>query len=438
MTAMSNKRHQGVPAISQTALNAVSDPNVRKVLQDMANGLNVRNGTAGDGDQQFITRAELRIAGVDIGAATDALKRGWQAGPQYLKPSDIPGLINQVQNEIRNSLLWKELGERIELINIDISKNGVNFFQEKEQRINADNAIIIRTDQQYAVLNGNYAVLQQKYTTMANNVAAYSQLLTDLQVKVGQNAAAIQQETSARASADGQMMAKYTVKIDMNGYVSGYGLMSEANNGAVVSSFIVRADRFAVGSPSTGNAVPFVVYTSPRNLNGVTAPAGVYIEDAFIANGMITTAKIGLAQIDTLQVAGNAVTTMFASNAAQWGDIAVPAGGWTIVARLYASMPAGASGIAFIGVLSGMSLSGGTLYARIYRESVSPSNAVGFSDASFSGGDTNTMVVIGHDTSPPAGSTTYLLVAENPTSGPGANKAFVVTRPNLLGTGSKR
>lgn len=310
-----NKRHQGVPAISQTALNAISDPNVRKVLQDMATGQNVRNGTAGDGDQQFITRSELKIAGIDIASATEAVKKTGSSKPQVLKPSDVPGLINQVQNDIRNSVLWKELGERIELINIDLSKNGVNFFKEQQERVSAENAIIVRTEQQYAIINGNYALLQQRYTTMANTVSSYGQLLTDLQVKAGNNTALIQQETAARATVDGQMMAKYTVKVDLNGHVSGFGLMSEANNGATVSSFIVRADKFAIGSPSTGNAVPFVVYTTPRNLNGQVAPAGVYIEDGFIANGTITKAMIGLAQVDTLLIAGNAVTVpMFSSN----------------------------------------------------------------------------------------------------------------------------
>jgi Domain of unknown function (DUF1983) len=310
-----NKRHQGVPAISQTALNAIADPNVRKVLQDMATGQNVRNGTTGEGDQQFVTRADLKIAGIDIASATETMKKTGTSAPQVLKPSDVPGLINQVQSDIRNSLLWKELGERIELINIDVSKNGVNFFQERQERVSADNAIIVRTEQQYAVINGNYALLQQKYTTMANTVSSYGQLLTDLQVKAGNNTALIQQETAARATVDGQMMAKYTVKVDLNGHVSGFGLMSEANNGATVSSFIVRADKFAIGSPNNGVAVPFVVRTYWSEYKGIPVPPGVFIDNAFIENGSITNAKIGLAQVDTLEIAGNAVTVpMFSSN----------------------------------------------------------------------------------------------------------------------------
>ncbi|MBB6578943.1 hypothetical protein HNP33_003048 [Comamonas odontotermitis] len=333
-----NSRHQGVPAISQTALNAVADPNVRKVLQDMATGMNVRNGTAGDGNQQFITRAELKIAGIDIASATETLKKGGgSTAPQVLKPGDVPGLLNKIQDDIRNSLLWKELGERIELIKIDVSKNGVNFFQERQERVSADAAIIIRTDQQYAVLNGNYALLQQKYTTMATDISAYAQLLTDLQVKVGQNTALIQQETSARATADGQMMAKYTIKVDLNGHVSGFGLMSEANNGATVSTFIVRADRFAIGSPNNGTAVPFVVYTTPRNLNGQIVQPGVYIESAVIADGTITTAKIGLAQVDTLLIAGNAVTVPV-FNSSPSGVAGVGFGTWINVVSLNVTM----------------------------------------------------------------------------------------------------
>ncbi len=63
--------------------------------------------------------------------------------------------------------------------------------------------------------------------------------------------AAIAQEAAARANSDGQLFAQYTVKIDNNGYVSGFGLASETVNGTPVSSFLLRADRFSVVNPTT-------------------------------------------------------------------------------------------------------------------------------------------------------------------------------------------
>ena len=53
-----------------------------------------------------------------------------------------------------------------------------------------------------------------------------------------------------------------------------------------------------VGVQASSNSVaPFVV-TSATTLNGESVAAGVYIADAFIKNGSITTAKIGTLSAD--------------------------------------------------------------------------------------------------------------------------------------------
>jgi hypothetical protein len=74
--------------------------------------------------------------------------------------------------------------------------------------------------------------------------------------------------------------------------VSGFGLISTANNSTPFSEFIVRADRFAIGSPSGPGItpkVPFVVLTT-TDAEG-NAP-GVYIDSAIIKNAAIGTLKL--------------------------------------------------------------------------------------------------------------------------------------------------
>lgn len=68
---------------------------------------------------------------------------------------------------------------------------------------------------------------------------------------------------------------------------------------------------------NSGTAVPSVlqILESPVIINGVTVPAGVYIRDAFIANGTITNAKIGNAAIDTAKIADAAISTAKIGNA---------------------------------------------------------------------------------------------------------------------------
>lgn len=101
------------------------------------------------------------------------------------------------------------------------------------------------------------------------------------------------------------MSGQYTVKIDNNGYVAGFGLASTAVNSTPFSDFIVRADRFSISSPSGPSVAPktpFIVTTTASVINGVSVPAGVYIDTAAIQNGSIVNAKIGDATIESAKI----------------------------------------------------------------------------------------------------------------------------------------
>lgn len=123
-------------------------------------------------------------------------------------------------------------------------------------------------------------------TTTANQASSISTLSTT----VNGNTTAIQQEALTRSGETGNLFSKYTVKIDTNGYVSGFGLASEANNATPFSSFVVRADRFSISSPNGPGitpVTPFIVTTTSQTIDGTTVPAGVYIDGAYIKGGTI-------------------------------------------------------------------------------------------------------------------------------------------------------
>lgn len=125
----------------------------------------------------------------------------------------------------------------------------------------------------------------------------------------GVASAAVQQEISTRATQTGELYAQYTVKIDVNGYVSGFGLASTANNtGTASSTFEIRADRFAISNPAGPGAgivsvVPFIVQTTSTTIGGVAVPAGVYMDTAYIRNGTISSAKIADLSVDNAKIA---------------------------------------------------------------------------------------------------------------------------------------
>lgn len=110
-------------------------------------------------------------------------------------------------------------------------------------------------------------------------------------------AATIQQQASV---VDG-INAKWTVKIDNNGYASGFGLISTPTNGGVLSAFMVNADAFVIGKAGT-NIKPFVAVTSGQVVDGVMYPeSGVFINSAWISKATIKLAMIDTATITSLR-----------------------------------------------------------------------------------------------------------------------------------------
>ncbi|KII34837.1 hypothetical protein NL64_06110 [Pseudomonas fluorescens] len=93
------------------------------------------------------------------------------------------------------------------------------------------------------------------------------------------------------------LKAQYTVRLDVNGYISGFG---SYNNGTT-SEFAILADTFWVASPgSTGKIKPFILY------NNV-----LYLDAAVIRDGTIQQGKLGPISFGKLvDGAGNPVTTV--------------------------------------------------------------------------------------------------------------------------------
>jgi hypothetical protein len=142
--------------------------------------------------------------------------------------------------------------------------------------------------------------ITQAITNLTEEITS-SQLFIDLGTRVGNS------EVSVSA-----LNGQYTVKIDNNGYVTGFGLASTTNDATPTSTFAVRADALFVANPAgpdVAPATPFIVRTTETTLNGETVPVGVYITDTFIQNGSIASAKIGTAAITTAKVADAAITT---------------------------------------------------------------------------------------------------------------------------------
>ena len=137
-------------------------------------------------------------------------------------------------------------------------------------------------------LNTRVTQVDGKITAEANKV---SQLQTTLN---GQTTSIRNVEQSVNG-----VKAVKAVTVDNNGFISGYGLMSELQNGRVTSRFGINADQIYFGA-TTNAKKPFVFTTRTTTIDGVSYPAGAWLNSASIANASIKLAHIDKASIGNL------------------------------------------------------------------------------------------------------------------------------------------
>lgn len=144
--------------------------------------------------------------------------------------------------------------------------------------------------------------LDAKVTTIDGKVTTQATSLNSLSTTVNGHTTTINNQATTINGIKGVK----TLTIDTNGVISGYGLVSELIDGRVVSNFGINATNFFIGPPSS-NKKPFIVTTSSQTINGVTYPAGTWIDTAYIASASIKLAHIDSATIKELQ-AGTVTT----------------------------------------------------------------------------------------------------------------------------------
>jgi hypothetical protein len=219
-------------------------------------------------------------------------------GVQGVTAPDVDFLLNTLTTAVTSSELASSLSTPIAKIDPLVTFTGYSSSYSGGSLVTRLGAV------ENSAANGvSSAQFSAEVTTRASADSALAQSISTVSTTVGQNTAAVQ---ATATSIDG-LEAQYTVKIDINGAVAGYGLASTTTAaGNNVSEFIVNADRFAImrgGSNSTPASVPFTVQASATTIGGVAVPAGVYMTDAFIRNGSIINAKIADAAIDNAKIA---------------------------------------------------------------------------------------------------------------------------------------
>lgn len=148
-------------------------------------------------------------------------------------------------------------------------------------------------------------VVQTALTKATGDIKSLGERITTVQSKADGNTAAVQ----AHARSINGLEAQYTVKVDVNGRVAGYGLATTPKNGTPESKFIVNADRFGVGSTGKSDVFPFVVDTQKNRVgvNGELVVNGKAIIDRLNA-GDIHGDKITANTLNANRIRAGSVT----------------------------------------------------------------------------------------------------------------------------------
>ncbi|MEL4294021.1 phage tail protein [Shewanella xiamenensis] len=135
----------------------------------------------------------------------------------------------------------------------------------------------------------NAAAIQQEQTARADADSALASQITTVQATANNASAAVQQTSTALAQLDGKLQAMYSIKVGVTAdgkyYGAGMAIGVENTPAGMQPQVLFTADRFAIVNQITGTST----ITTPFAVQGDQ----VFINSAVIGDGTITNAKIG-------------------------------------------------------------------------------------------------------------------------------------------------
>ncbi len=237
-----------------------------------------------DGAETFVTVAKCNGKPLEKGKTYHLRAAGYDSfGKDALKVSNsVAFTVYDVStNDLSESNLNKSLRDKISLID----GNGTGSVNDRIKTANEDRKRDIQTlsarlDTAQQSVNETKATVQVVQTTLTKatgDIKSLGERITTAQSTADGNKATVQ----AHARSINGLEAQYTVKVDVNGKVAGYGLATTPKNGTPESKFIVNADRFGIGAPGKADVFPFTVDTRQNRVgvNGELVVNGKAIVD---------------------------------------------------------------------------------------------------------------------------------------------------------------
>jgi hypothetical protein len=352
-------------------------------------------------DGKIATEIQNRInANAVLAAALAAVQSGVTQAMTYVG-SEI------TQRQTNDSALVVQLNT----LATAVANNFAMFLEERTVRTTKDESYVNSFQLLFAQSGSNAAAVQTEATARATADSALASQITTVQSSLNGNIASVSQSFATQIVATNgkvfEIGALYTVKVDVNGLVGGFGIY---NTGQIVEAGF-DVDRFWVGRTGPDKVKPFIID------GGV-----VYMDKARIRN----------ADIDTLKIAGNSVMIGVYDSA---GSTSVPANSYaTLITRTLDMGDGNNSGVIVSATCSANHSSACTVGFQILINGV----VCGDQRASMLGGFGYLFPVSGQGSSGGNRFVTVELRAYNPNSGAGSNSPFTVSGSTMSIMGGKR
>ena len=258
------------------------------------------------------------------------------------------------------------------------AENSAAILTEARTRVTELEALSTRTDQLLAANKAGWeAAVKSEETAQITQNSALASRVDTVQTSLGNQIASVETTATTRINAlTGKIDGLWTVRVDVNGLVGGFGLV---NNGQIIEAGF-DVDRFWIGRAGSKRK-PFIV------------DAGiVYIDEAMIRsltfdklrssdgnlvfeNGVLKAKHL---VVDTISIVNNAITTVDSTN---WNTNISGNNAYADTPTLYVNSPDGLMktivNFSSSGNISGVNLSGGdtyvdytnlhTVYVTLYR-----------------------------------------------------------------------
>lgn len=322
------------------------DSSLGAILGAMKEWIEVRGGARGNAAERVVTQRELD----QVRAVTDKLAEPKKpgVGEVLIEAGGLKLLfpVERFGDLIKATKLYQDLSKRLDDpsrfddLRGEVREELLRSIAEEASRRGAQ---VLRTEKLIENLGVSMALRMEEVTAAADQAAAGARetLFATAEVNRAQAGKVTQLEASlgnfyqdgspGRASLEASMQttadrveglrAQYTLKVQAGGALAGFGLAAEEIDGAPTSSFIVRADKFAIVSPDYNGGLQNTPDASTVPF-GVDAD-GIYFNSNVYVKGQMRVDTGGRTLIQGLR--GSLMTTLPGS---AWSDTAARQAIW--------------------------------------------------------------------------------------------------------------